>query len=119
MLLRGCCSSGGDYQSSKSDVDSEQEVVVDGRKTAHAFTPAFTTTPIFGKFQTGSSFLVDLLKDPIFALLAITTFVATHVSQGAMTGLWLASSPTEELEKHDTFGNGDGGFWDRMTRKSA
>ena len=106
-----------DKQASKSDADSEQEVVVKGRRTAHAFTPAFTMTPIFGKFQTGSSFLVDLLKDPIFAMLAVTTFLATHVSQGAMTGLWLASAPAVEIAKQDTFGNGGGGFWDRMARK--
>ena len=110
-------------QSIKSDdVDSEQEEAVGvldgGRKTAHAFTPAFTMTPIFGKFQTGRSFLLDLLKDPIFALLAATTVLATHVSQGAMTGLWLASAPAEKLEKHDTFRNGGGGgFWDRMRRQ--
>ena len=106
-----------DNQSSKSDSDSGREVVVQGRKTAHAFTPAFTMTPIFSKFQTGSSLIVDLLKDPVFALLAVTTFLATHVSQGAMTGLWLASAPAEEISGQDTFSNGGGGFWDRMARK--
>ncbi len=97
--------------------NSDEEITAVGRKTAHAFSPGFTMTPIFSKFQTGRSFLVDLVKDPVFTLLTVTTSMAIHASQGAMTGLWLASASVEEVTKQDTFGNGGGGFWDRMTRK--
>ena len=92
-----------------------------GRRTAHTFTPGFTMTPIFGKIQSGTSFLLDLIKDPSFTLLTVTTFAATDVTQGAMTGLWLASAPEEEIAGADEVGRepGGGGYWDRLHREMS
>ena len=79
------------------------------RRIAHAFSPGFTATPIFGQLtETG------FFADPPFWLLKMTnTVLATDVSQGAATGVYLACSDDEAV-----VGKGaGGGYWDRMTRR--
>ena len=131
---------------SSSSASATSTLISPPRRTAHAFTPSFTSTPIFGKItsptpnshpnsltmtakdrpttvdttvSTVKSSLALLLSDPIFFFLTITTFLATPVSQGSMTGLWLASASTEEITAADKFGaqTGGGGYWDRMNRE--
>jgi hypothetical protein len=75
-----------------------------GKKTAHSFTPGFTMTPIFGKFEATS-------RDPAFVLLKMGTALATNVDQGAATGVWLACTRDIEVV------NGGGGYWNRMSRE--
>jgi NAD(P)-dependent dehydrogenase (short-subunit alcohol dehydrogenase family) len=78
------------------------------RRVAHAFSPGFTHTPIFAKTT-----VKTIWDDPLFWILTVTTFLATDVSQGAATGVWLAST-----QDRDVVGRGmGGGYWDRMTRR--
>lgn len=78
------------------------------RRILHSFTPGFTMTPIFGKVTVRS-----VMEDPIWWVLQATTALATHVAQGAATGVWLATTQDE-----DVVGEGKGGgYWDRMTRR--
>lgn len=81
-----------------------------GRRISHSFTPGFTSTPIFAKTEATST----LFSDPLFYLLRVTyTVLATPVQQGALTGVWLASTDDAEV-----VGDGKGGgYWDRMTRR--
>ena len=80
------------------------------RKVVHAFTPGFTATPIFGKCEVRS-----LVSDPAFAILKATTVLATHVSEGAATGTWLAST-----DDGDVVGPGQGGrYWDRCVPRMS
>ncbi|KAJ9613546.1 hypothetical protein H2200_003488 [Cladophialophora chaetospira] len=89
--------------------DGEQ--FINRKRTAHSFTPDFTMTPIFGKFEaTSGSWLNGLLRDPVFTLLKLGTVLATDVEQGAATGTWLAC--TRDLNVI----NGGGNHWDRMSR---
>ena len=75
----------------------------------HSFSPGFTSTPIFAK-----SGVKSFLSDPIFWLLRATyTVAATSVQQGALTGVWLATT-----SNIDVVGDRKGGaYWDRMTRR--
>lgn len=83
------------------------EVGANNRRLVHTFTPGFTMTPIFGKVTVRS-----MLEDPIWWVLQVTTVLATHVGQGAATGVWLGTTQDE-----DVVGDGKGsGYWDRMTR---
>ena len=85
------------------------EAGLPGRRIAHAFSPGYTATPIFGQLaETG------FFSDPTFWLLKMTnTVLATDVSQGAATGVYLACSNDEAV-----VGEGAGGaYWDRMTRR--
>ncbi|KAL8793910.1 MAG: hypothetical protein Q9195_003529 [Heterodermia aff. obscurata] len=80
------------------------------RRTVHAFTPGFTLTPIFEKVEPRSAGL-----DPIWSILKATTVLATEASQGAATGVWLATTGDAGV-----VGKGKaGGYWDRMTRRVA
>lgn len=75
--------------------------------TAHAFSPGYTFTPIFGK-------TADLpwYVDPLFWLLKLATVLATPVEQGAATGVWLGITEDQKV-----IGPSRGGeYWDR--RKS-
>ncbi len=76
---------------------------------AHSFTPGFTSTPIFTKFD-----LPNFSSDPVFWFLKVTyKLAATSVQQGALTGVWLAST-----NDPDVIGEGKtGAYWDRMTRR--
>ncbi|KAI8906662.1 hypothetical protein DFJ77DRAFT_477598 [Powellomyces hirtus] len=84
---------------------------IENRRTAHAFTPGFTRTPIFTKFSSNG-----LLSDPAFQILKLTTTAATDVDQGAATAVWLAS--TNDRQVAGAPGTG-GGYWDRMQRKMS
>lgn len=80
------------------------------RRTAHAFTPGFTDTPIFAKFAK-ASWYQDFIQDPRFALMRLGTALATDVEQGAATGVWLACAQDASIRE------GRGGYWDRMRRE--
>ena len=79
------------------------------RMLAHAFQPGFVHTPILAQMAEGS-----FLADPVFWFLKKTyTWIGLDASQGAATGLWLASTDDEAV-----IGEGmGGGYWDRMTRR--
>lgn len=80
------------------------------QRVAHAFTPGFTMTPIFGKVMPRA-----IWEDPSFWILKATTILATNVSWGAATGVWLATTEDEAV-----IGEGmGGGYWERMTRRVA
>ena len=93
--------------------DGQVASTEDGKKrTAHAFTPGFTFTPIFGKLGMRSgAWLSDLLRDPAYALLTVGTALATDVEQGAATGTWLACTRDPAVVY------GGGGYWDRLSRE--
>lgn len=75
-------------------------------RSAHAFTPGFTSTPIFGKFDVT---LGTWLSNPLFAVLKVTEkYVAVDTDEGAKTGAWLASAG-------DTVAGGN--YWEWMTRR--
>ena len=84
---------------------------VPNRRIAHAFTPGFTFTPIFDKVT-----ISKMKEDPVHYILRETSnWVATNVSQGAATGVWLASTDDENV-----VGERKGGaYWDRMQRRVA
>jgi NAD(P)-dependent dehydrogenase (short-subunit alcohol dehydrogenase family) len=83
----------------------------DSQRTAHAFSPDFTFTPIFSKFgDSTGSWIKSFLADPLFVLLKISTWLATSVAQGAATGAWLACTTESRVAE------GGGGYWDRMNR---
>ncbi|KAM0721012.1 hypothetical protein Q7P37_003297 [Cladosporium fusiforme] len=78
------------------------------RRTAHAFTPGYTSTPIFDKIASLPAF-----ADPFYWLLKACTALCVPVEQGAATGLWLATTTESEV-----VGEGKGGkFWDRAVRR--
>ena len=78
------------------------------RRAVHAFTPGYTRTPIFDKIT-----MKGIREDLLFHILKASTVLATDVSQGAATGLWLGTTEDEAVAGK---GNG-GGYWDRMTRR--
>ena len=79
------------------------------KRLAHSFTPGFTQSPFFGKISARS-----FAEDPIWwVLMATNRMLATDTSQGAATGVWLATTMDE-----DVVGRGKGGaFWQRMARQ--
>ena len=54
---------------------------------------------------------MEMLRDPVFALLKVGTPLATDVEHGAATGIWLAYAHGVAVK------NGGGGYWDRMRRE--
>ena len=78
-------------------------------RTAHAFTTGFTSTPIFDKITTKQA-----KEAPFYWWLQVSyTWLAINVSQGAATGVWLATTDDEEV-----VGPGSGGrYWERMSRR--
>lgn len=69
------------------------EAGAENRRAVHAFSPGLTFTPMAAKIMVSA--------------------LAVDVSQGAATGVWLASTDDEEV-----IGKGmGGGYWDRMTRR--
>lgn len=80
------------------------------KRVAHCFTPSFTATPILAKNDVKSVF-----KEPLYALMQVGTVIATHISEGAATGTWLAS--TDDVQ---VVGEGVGGsYWDRMVKRMS
>ena len=80
------------------------------RRNVHAFSPGYTMTPIIATLAPRS-----LWQDLLFWLLSVTPYLATDVSQGAATAVWLAVTKDEAV-----IGEGmGGGYWDRMTRRWA
>ncbi|KAH6629382.1 hypothetical protein C7974DRAFT_433970 [Boeremia exigua] len=82
------------------------------RRTAHAFTPGFTSTPIFGKLNVTWR---TWISDPLFAMLKLTEkWVAVDTDEGAKTGIWLATWG-------DVLGTTKrgGAFWDRMQMRTS
>jgi len=80
------------------------------RRIAHSFTPGFTMTPIFGKFEVKS-----IWTEPMFAILQVTTWLGTHVSEGAATGSYLASTDDSDVVRAEKGGR----YWDRCTARMA
>ena len=78
------------------------------RRIAHAYGPGLVVTTIFEKFSRAS-----FLADPLFSILyPMMGFLGLDASQGAVTGVWLASTKDEAV-----VGEGmGGGYWDRMSR---
>lgn len=76
-------------------------------RTAHAFTPGFTSSAIFSKFDASWRMW---LSNPLFAALKATErYVAVSTDQGAMTGSWLASGEVEV--------KGGGRYWEWQRRE--
>ena len=79
-------------------------------RIVHAFSPGFTRTPGLVKMVTRT-----IWQDLPYWLLGATTVLATDISQGAATGVWLATTKDEAV-----VGEGmGGGYWERMTRRVA
>ena len=77
------------------------------RRVAHSFSPGFVKTPIFEQVWVKS-----LWEAPILWILKATTALATDVSQGAATAVWLAGTQEDEVVG---VGHG-GGYWLLMIR---
>ena len=90
----------------------ERNAVAQGminKRCVNSFTPSFTFTPIFEKIAKR-----PFTEDPSFWLLRMTaTWIGTHVSQGAATGVWLSTTDDKVVMSR---GNG-GGYWERMSRR--
>ena len=81
------------------------------RRIAHAYGPGLIATSIFDKFSK-ASFVADPLYSMLTPLMAV---LGLDPSQGAVTGVWLASTKDEVV-----VGQGmGGGYWDRMSRWSS
>jgi hypothetical protein len=66
-------------------------------RTTQVFTPGFTSTPIFGKFDVAWQ---TWLANPLFAVLMMTEkWIAVATAEGAKTGVWLATWGDEIREK--------------------
>lgn len=91
----------------------EAAAKVSGReneRVAHAFSPGFTSTPALPRLK-------DLRVEGkfVFRVLCAATALATDVSQGAATGVWLATTRDEAVA-----GQGmGGGYWERMTKRAT
>jgi NAD(P)-dependent dehydrogenase (short-subunit alcohol dehydrogenase family) len=77
------------------------------QKSAHSFTPGFTSTEIFGKFDiTWRTWLAN----PLFAILKVTErYIAVTSEEGSRTGAWLAAGEARE----------GGGFWEWGNRRTS
>lgn len=79
-------------------------------RVAHAFSPGFTSTPALPRLKT-----LSIEGNLPFRVLCAATALATHVSQGAATGVWLATTRDGAV-----VGEGmGGGYWERMTRRAT
>lgn len=91
----------------------EAAAKVSGReneRVAHAFSPGFTSTPAVPRLKT-----MRIQGKLAFRILCVATALATDISQGAATGVWLATTRDEAV-----VGKGmDGGYWERMTRRAT
>ena len=82
------------------------------KRTTHAFTPGFTSTPIFDKFDVTWR---TWLSNPLFASLKLTEkCLAVDADEGAKTGTWLATWGDELGRK------GLGGkYWEWMAERTS
>ncbi|KAF9693228.1 hypothetical protein EKO04_008603 [Ascochyta lentis] len=81
-------------------------------RTAHAFSPGFTSTAIFGKFDVTWQ---TWLTNPLFAILKITEkYVAVDTDEGAQTGAWLATWGDEIGKRRQ-----GGAYWERMEERTS
>ena len=82
----------------------------ENERIAHAFSPGFTSTPALPRLK-------DLRIEGKFAfrVLCAATALATDVSQGAATGVWLATTRDEAVVGEKM----GGGYWERMTRRAT
>ncbi|KAM0695557.1 hypothetical protein Q7P36_005917 [Cladosporium allicinum] len=79
-------------------------------RTAHAFSPGYTYTPLFDKIPDRS-----WSADPLYWMMKACLVLSIPVDQGAATGLWLATTDDARV-----VGKGCGGqYWDRCTRRST
>ncbi|KAJ4355394.1 uncharacterized protein N0V89_003410 [Didymosphaeria variabile] len=82
------------------------------KRTAHAFTPGFTSTPIFGKFDYSWR---TWFSNPLFAALKTTEkWIAVDTDEGAKTGAWLATWGDELGRRCEA-----GAYWERMARRTS
>ena len=82
----------------------------ENERVAHAFSPGFTSTPALPRLKT-----MRIEGKFAFRVLCVATALATDVSQGAATGVWLATTRDEAVA-----GEGmGGGYWERMTRRAT
>ncbi|KAF2623231.1 NAD(P)-binding protein [Macroventuria anomochaeta] len=92
-----------------------QTSLTDGERTyrtAYAFSPGFTSTPIFGKMDVTWQ---TWFTNPLFAALKTTEkWVAVNTEEGAKTGVWLATWG-DEVGKREQGGT----FWERMTKRTS
>lgn len=81
-------------------------------RTAHAFTPGFTSTSIFSKFEATWQIW---LTNPLFAVLKTTEkFIAVDTDEGAKSGAWLAARGDELGQMQQ-----GGAFWERMQKRTS
>ena len=84
------------------------------KRTAHAFSPGFTRTPIFHTIPLS---LKTWFSDPLYAVLKATEkYLAVDPQEGAQTGVWLAMWGGVE-GKHKVIEGG--GYWDFMVRRTS
>lgn len=88
------------------------------KRVVHAFSPGFTKTPGLQKMTPFAIWTMTPLavwENILFWVLTATTALATDVSEGAATGVWLATTKYEAVA-----GEGmGGGDWERMTKRVA
>jgi NAD(P)-dependent dehydrogenase (short-subunit alcohol dehydrogenase family) len=85
---------------------------LNNERTAHVFTPGFTSTRIFSKFDVTWQ---TWLTNPLFAALKTTEkWVAVDTDEGAKTGAWLASWGDDLGRKAE-----GGAFWERMEKRTS
>ena len=84
--------------------------VPDSRRSAHVFTPGFTSTAIFGKFDVDWK---TWISNPLFAILKVTEkWIAVDTTEGAKMGEWLASCGGDvDIE--------GGKYWEWMTLRTS
>ena len=88
------------------------------KRVVHAFSPGFTKTPGLQNITPFSIWTMKPLavwENFLFCVLNATTALATDISEGAATGVWLATTKDEAV-----VGEGmGGGYWERMTKRVA
>lgn len=95
------------------DIQPKGKDCAETNRSAHSFTPGFTSTPIFGKFNVTWQ---TWFSNPLFALLKITeNWIAVPTDEGAQTGVWLATWGDEISRIEERAG----GFWERMQRRTS
>lgn len=88
------------------------------KRVVHAFNPGFTMTPGLEKATSYSIWTMtplEVWENRLVLALRATMALATDVSEGAATGVWLATTKDKRVA-----GEGmGGGYWERMTKRAA